>query len=341
MSNSVKKYSIFLITISLAVVGCLAIFDFPSSSLIDASYEPSQNNSNTSSSEPMPVGDNSSSDNFSKTNAGELQIRYTGIIRSDIRPEVARALGLNETYPGLIITEVLPDSPAEKAGLRGANQVRAIEGEIVRLGGDIIVAVDGNRSAVEDRQSFIEYLQSEKTFGDNITFTILRDGNIKRANLTITPIPDFFSYVNDDEGIRMKYPSDWDVSDSGLGRGDIIRFFSPEDNADTGEPVASVSVKVIPSEGATLEEFALRERDPGPDLRNLDVKARDLSGQQAYESIFFDYGANATTKGKSVFAVRDDQVYVINFVSEPSRYDDYLPMVEEMMKSFRFDENAE
>ena len=300
-----------------------------------------QNDDYISSSDLPSSNNNSLSDTSNRTKEGELQIRYTGLIRSDISPEVARALGLNETYPGLIITEVIPDSPAEKAGLRGANQVRAVEGEIVRLGGDIIVAVDGNESAVKDRAAFLDYLRNEKMFGDNITLTILRDGNVKQANLTITPTPEFFWYINQDEGIRMKYPHDWEALDTNLARGDIIKFLSPEREPDTGEATAAVTVKVIPSEGFTLDELALREREGTPNTRTLDVRGKELSGQQAYESIFFDYGANKTMKAKSTFSVIGDQVYTINFIADPSRYDDYLPMVEEMIKSFRFDKKIE
>jgi len=285
----------------------------------------------------------SSTDSFSDyaNGAGELQIRYTGIIRSDISPAVARALGLNETYPGLIITEVIPNSPAEKAGLRGANQVRTIEGETVRFGGDIIVGIDGNRSAVENREAFIDYLRNEKTFGENITLTILRDGKIRQANLTITPSPDYFWYINQDEGIRIQYPSDWEPSDSNLGRGDIIRFLSPEIDPGTGAATASVLLKVIPSQGVSLEQQALRERQGTENTRTVDVRGRELSGEQAYETVFYDYQQNRTQKDKNVFTIRDDQFYSINFVSEVPRYDDYLPMFEQMVKSFRFDREAQ
>ena len=98
---------------------------------------------------------------------------------------------------------------------------------------------------------------------------------------------------------------------------------------------------MIPSEGITLDEFALREREGSPDIRNLNVKAREISDQQGYESIFFNYGENRTSKAKSVFTAQGNQIYIIDFVADPSKYDDYLPMVEEIIKSFRFDREIE
>ena len=174
------------------------------------------------------------------TIAGQLQIRYTGLIRSDIDPEVAEELGLSDTNPGVLVTEVIPSSPAEKSGIRGANMSRAVGGEIVRLGGDIIVAVDGNSSVAKDDIAFVDYLQNEKQVGENISLTFLRDGIVNETDLTLSSLPDFFRYIDDDEGIRMEYPSDWRVSDSNLGPNDVIKFFSPEGNTELGEPTAEL-----------------------------------------------------------------------------------------------------
>ena len=85
---------------------------------------------------------------------------------------------------------------------------RAVGGEIVRLGGDIIVAVDGNSSVAKDDIAFVNYLQNEKQVGENISLTFLRDGIVNETDLTLSSLPDFFRYIDDDEGIRMEYPSD-------------------------------------------------------------------------------------------------------------------------------------
>jgi hypothetical protein len=336
-------FIVLLVALSLFVACYIAILILPAISLVGTTEASSsqQNISNATTASPSSSSSGNESFPDNSGSAGKLQTRYTGIIRSDISAEVARALGLNETYPGIMVTEVIPNSPAETAGLRGANQVRTIEGDTVRFGGDIIIAIDGNRSAAADRDAFLNYLRNEKTFGENITLTILRNGQVGQANLTITPLPEYFWYIDQDEGIRIQYPSDWEASHADLGRGAIIRFLSPEVDPDTGEATVRVVLSALPSAGVSLEEQALREREGSPTTRNVDVRARELSGEQAYESIFYDYGGNATQKVKSVFSIRDGQIYTINYISDPSRYDDYLPMFEEMVKSFRFDRDVE
>lgn len=275
-------------------------------------------------------------DSLYDARAGLLQVKYTGLIRSDISPDVALELGLNDTYPGVMVTEVIPGSPADEAGIRGADLTRAVDGEIVRLGGDIIVAIDGNTSVAKDDEAFIEYLQNEKLVGDNITLTFLRDGLVDETNLTLGPLPEFFWYIDDDEGIRIQYPSDWRVSDNNLGRNDVIKFFSPEENTELGVSVAAILVKVEPASGITLDEIAAQQMEGTPNTRMLDIGGTELSGLQAYESIFYEYGANRTLKVKSTFALNDDQIYRINYAADTSKYDDYLPMIDEILRSFEF-----
>lgn len=306
----------------------------------------------------LPVNDSSSSSLITSTSldlvsnvtqtdslygpgAGLLQVRYTGLIRSDISPDVAEQLGLNDTYRGVMVTEVIPGSPADQAGIRGANMTRELDGEIVRLGGDIIVAVDGNASVAKDGEAFIGYLQNEKLIGDNITLNLLRDGKMNNVEMTLGSLPDFFWYIDEDEGIRMQYPSDWRVSDTNLGRNDVIKFFSPEQNSEVGVATAGVLVKVAPAREITLDELAAQQMEGkgAPNARMLNIRGTELSGLQAYESIFYEFGANRTLKVKSTFTINDDQIYRINYAVDTSKYDDYLPMVDEMLRTFRFIES--
>ena len=283
-------------------------------------------------SEPKPV--------TQSTDMGTFQLKYTGLVRSEISPEVATALGLNDTFPGFIITDVLTDSPAEKAGIRGANSIRMIEGEMVRLGGDIIDLVYHNSTVVKDNEALVEYLENQKRVGENITLTLLRDGAIRETNLTLSSLPEYLWYTDVDEGIRIKYPVDWDIGDLNLAKDEIIKFFSPENNPQTNFPAAAVFVNLFPSEGVTLDELAIREEEGSENTRTLDVRGTELSMAQAYESIYYEYMGNTTLKNKSVFTIEDDQIYRISFVADPTSYENYLPMFEEMLRSFRIDKES-
>jgi S1-C subfamily serine protease len=79
---------------------------------------------------------------------------------------------------GALVTKVIPDSPAAKAGLRATRQTRA--GDIVL--GDIIVALD--QQPVQSTKDVFNFLERHKP-GDAVTVTVLREGQRKDIQLTL------------------------------------------------------------------------------------------------------------------------------------------------------------
>jgi hypothetical protein len=269
---------------------------------------------------------------------GTLKIPYTGLTRHSITPEISRAFGLNKTTYAMLVTEVSPGSPAQKAGIEGGNMTRSISGEIMKIGGDIILKVDGNATFVTNNEAFLNYLQNEKKVGDNITFTILRDGLIGDIQMALGAMPNFFWYDNPDEGIRIKHPSDWGVIERHLEKDDIVKFFSPERtvvNGNSTPPTAGVFVKIFPSNDVGLDTMASEAVQDTESTRNLEMSLLDLSGLPAYERVYYEY-SDRPLKVMSVFTIKDGQVYRINFASDPDKYDDYLSLAKEIMNSFEF-----
>jgi S1-C subfamily serine protease len=72
---------------------------------------------------------------------------------------------------GVLIQRVLPGGAAERAGLRGGNQQAYVGNQPILLGGDLIVAIDGQ--AVTDPQE-ISALMDKHQAGDNISVTFYR-----------------------------------------------------------------------------------------------------------------------------------------------------------------------
>ena len=65
-----------------------------------------------------------------------------GFSGSEITPEVARLFGIPVEH-GFLIEEVLPNSPASVAGLRAGRRVVVVGEKFYTIGGDIIVAING------------------------------------------------------------------------------------------------------------------------------------------------------------------------------------------------------
>lgn len=104
---------------------------------------------------------------------GSYKHPWIGVRGADIGPEYASVLGLADAR-GFVIFDVVPGSPAFKAGLEGASQIVLREGREYRVGGDIIVSVDG--SDVRKIDDILIRLQRDKEVGDTLTLGVLRDG---------------------------------------------------------------------------------------------------------------------------------------------------------------------
>src|SRR6476661_4230125 len=85
-----------------------------------------------------------------------------GISGGKITPELAKAAGLPANYKGIVVGTVQPNSPAEKAGIKGVTQADTGTTNL----GDLIIAVDGHSTRQID--DLINYIESNKNVGDPI-----------------------------------------------------------------------------------------------------------------------------------------------------------------------------
>jgi S1-C subfamily serine protease len=101
---------------------------------------------------------------------GRVRRPALGVRTIPIGPELADEMGLAADY-GLLIVQAVPGGSADRAGLRGGTE-RAYLGNIpIMLGGDLIVAVDGER--VESQQDLAQVMNNHRA-GDSVTITIYR-----------------------------------------------------------------------------------------------------------------------------------------------------------------------
>ena len=93
-----------------------------------------------------------------------------GVRTIPISPELADEMGLPVDY-GLLIVQVTPGGSADQAGLHAGTE-RAYLGNIpIMLGGDLIVAIDGQK--VEDEQDLSQMMNNHRA-GDTVKITIYR-----------------------------------------------------------------------------------------------------------------------------------------------------------------------
>jgi len=119
---------------------------------------------------------------------GKYEYPYLGITSigvGDLSLLEMEALGLPEGR-GIYITEITPGSPADRAGLIGGSRPTQIAG--LQAGGDLILAVDGR--PVTSFEEFIGYLVKQKSPGDRLSLTILREAREFQVDLVLGKRPD-------------------------------------------------------------------------------------------------------------------------------------------------------
>ena len=104
------------------------------------------------------------------TKYGRVKRPSLGIVTYAIGPDLAEQMGLG-AEEGILIQRVLPGGAAERAGLRGGNQQAYVGNQPILLGGDLIVAIDGQ--PVTDPQE-ISALMDKHQAGDTISVTFYR-----------------------------------------------------------------------------------------------------------------------------------------------------------------------
>jgi serine protease Do len=93
-------------------------------------------------------------------------------------------LGLSRST-GAYIIAITPWQPADVAGLRDGT--RRTDQPGLFGGGDLIIAVDGRPVLVFG--DLLSYLMVNKSPGDTVTLTIIRDNEEKEVNLTLGKRP--------------------------------------------------------------------------------------------------------------------------------------------------------
>jgi S1-C subfamily serine protease len=101
---------------------------------------------------------------------GTVRRPSLGIVSLPIGPEMAQEMGLPADY-GVLIIRVLPGGSADHAGLRGGTERAYLGATPIMIGGDLIVAIDGD--TIGDQQDLGNAMNKHRA-GDTVTVTFYR-----------------------------------------------------------------------------------------------------------------------------------------------------------------------
>ncbi len=95
---------------------------------------------------------------------------YLGVALQELTPAVARKFGLKDGH-GVLVAEIVPGSPADKAGLQA---------------GDVIVGWHGE--AIENK-AMLQYLIARAEVGSSVDCLIVRGGEQQTKTIRVAELP--------------------------------------------------------------------------------------------------------------------------------------------------------
>jgi 2-alkenal reductase len=116
---------------------------------------------------------------------GKYDYPFLGISSTDLFSlDMVNALGLTQ-YTGTYVTSVVPNGPAEKAGILAGSTPTNIPNLLA--GGDLIIAIDG--VPVQTFDEMLAYLMTNKSPGDVVVMSVLRGDERVDINVTLDKRP--------------------------------------------------------------------------------------------------------------------------------------------------------
>jgi putative serine protease PepD len=116
---------------------------------------------------------------------GRFSYPWIGASVFPLIPEFSNYLGLTAER-GAMVMQIVPNGPADKAGLQGGNRQVQIGNSLLIIGGDVITEL--NKEKVNSSDDLIRMIRDHRP-GDSIELTILRDGKFLQKNVVLSEKP--------------------------------------------------------------------------------------------------------------------------------------------------------
>lgn len=165
---------------------------------------------------------------------GKIVRGWIGVMIQDVTPEIAKSFGL-ESPKGALVADVIPNGPAEKAGIQR---------------GDIIVKYNG--VDVEDYHAFSRMVAATQP-GTKVKVELIRERQVKVVEVTIGTMPE--------EGEKIS-SKDTFPADKAKGWGIAVQNLTPDIAKQFGWSEGETGVIVVGIEpGSPAEESKIRTGD--------------------------------------------------------------------------------
>jgi S1-C subfamily serine protease len=123
---------------------------------------------------------------------GRVRYAWLGVTTQTVTSGNAKKLGYSTS--GAAVADVVAESPAAEAGLRGGSDPQQVEGLPFVTGGDLIVAIDGR--PVKSAEDVVRAITQRLVPGQRVEVTYLRDGDEKTVTVVLGERPEMPPSLN-------------------------------------------------------------------------------------------------------------------------------------------------
>ncbi|MFZ6026938.1 MAG: S1C family serine protease [Chloroflexota bacterium] len=117
---------------------------------------------------------------------GSTEWAYLGVRGGNLIPSAVEAMNL-PVEQGAYLSQVVEGGPAAAAGLQGSDGTDSVNGRSVEVGGDVVIAIDGQ--PVNNFDDLLIYIALSARPGQTVTLTIVRSGQTQDVTVTLGARP--------------------------------------------------------------------------------------------------------------------------------------------------------
>jgi len=103
---------------------------------------------------------------------GKYDHPWLGIAGVTLRPEIREAMDLEPTQNGILVIDVIESGPAATSALEGSSSEAEVDGQVIPIGGDVIVRIDEVDIVTFD--DLLTYISEKAQVGQRVQLDILR-----------------------------------------------------------------------------------------------------------------------------------------------------------------------
>ncbi|MCX7822760.1 MAG: DegQ family serine endoprotease [Syntrophobacterales bacterium] len=194
---------------------------------------------------------------------GKIVRGWIGVMIQDVTPEIAKSFGL-ESPKGALVADVIPNSPADKAGIQR---------------GDIITKYNGTE--VEDYHAFSRMVAATQP-GTKVKVELIRDKQVKTLEIVIGAMPEEGEKISSKESLPADKAKGWGLSVQNLTP-DMAKQFG-WDESETGVIIVGIEPG-SPAEDAKLKAGDLIKEINRRKIHNVRDFKQVIEGTKKTESL--------------------------------------------------------